>query len=728
MSTTTHIPAVASSKIQGAHHDRLAVVYVRQSRPQQLIRHPESTRLQYGLVDRALALGWAQTQVLVIDEDLGKSADSASERSGFQRLVAEVSLAHVGMILGLEMSRLARSNRDWHHLLEVCALFGTLIADLDGIYDPADYNDRLLLGLKGAMSEAELHVLKLRMQAGKRAKAERGELGMRVPMGYVRRPSGEVVKDPDEQAQAVIAFIFEQFERLGTINGVLHALVQHQIQLPQRVASGDNKGELIWRRPNRNTLSTLLHHPIYAGAYVYGRRPSDAQRRQAGRPSTGRRVAKPEECHVLLKNRHPAYISWEQFERHQRQLEANTQASLGVIRYGPSLLSGLVVCGRCGLRMSPAYNNNGVGLRYSCCRDAVDYGGVRCQSLTGGPLDTFVSKLVLQALEPAALEVSLQVAADVEAQRHKLHQHWQQRLERARYDVERAQRQYSAVEPENRLVARSLERQWEEALAAQETLKADYRRFLMEQPVTLSAPEREAIRRLAHDIPALWQAPSTTAADRQAIIRQLVERVVVTVQGESEKVEVRVHWMGGHQSEAMMIRPVARLEQLSYVDELRRRVVELHQQGANRVTIAETLNAEGWRPAKRRQTFTAGMVGALLSQQGVGSSRPRRGAKVARQAHEWTVPELARTLQMPQPTLYSWRHKGYLKARQVSPSSQSLWLIWADASELDRLRALRLAPRPGKWPAPTGEGGDEGIEATGAQIVALGDSDGVQAS
>jgi len=561
MSPTTRVSALASTKIQRAHHERLAVVYVRQSRPQQLIRHPESTRLQYGLVDRALALGWPQAQVVVIDEDLGKSADSASERSGFQRLVAEVSLAHVGLILGLDMSRLARSNRDWHQLLEVCALCGTLIGDLDGIYDPADDNDRLLLGLKGAMSEAELHVLKLRMQAGKRAKAERGELRMRVPMGSVRRPSGEVVKDPDEQAQAVIELIFEQFERLGTINGVLRTLVHHQIQLPQRVASGDNKGELIWRRPNRNTLSNLLHHPIYAGAYVYGRRPTERQRRQSGRPSTGRRVAKPEDCHVLLKERHPAYISWEQFERTRHQLEANAQASLGVMRSGPSLLAGLVVCGRCGLRMAAAYNNNGSGLRYSCCHNAIAYGRARCQTLTGGPLDAFVSALVLQALEPAALEVSLQVAADVEAQRHTLQQHWQQRLERAQYAVERADRQYRAVEPENRLVARTLERQWEEALAAQEALHADYRRFLVDQPMTLSAPEREAIRRLAQDIPVRWQASSTTVADRQAIMRQLVERVVVTLQGESEKVDVVVHWMGGHQSPATMIRPVARLEQ-----------------------------------------------------------------------------------------------------------------------------------------------------------------------
>src|SRR5262249_30019424 len=448
MNATTRVGALASTKIQDAHHDRLAVVSVRQSRPQQLIRHPESTRLQYGLVDRALALGWAKARVVVIEEDVGKSADSASERSGFPGLVAEVSLAHVGIILGLEMSRLARSNRDWHQLLDVCALFGTLLGDLDGLYDPADDNDRLLLGLKGAMSEAALHVLKLRMQAGKRAKAERGERSMPGPLGYMRRPSGEVVKDPDEQAQAVIALIFEQCERLGTINGVLRTFVQHQIHLPQRVVSGDTTGELLWRRPNRNTLSKLLHHPIYAGAYVSGRRPTAPQRRQAGRPATGRRVAHPEACQVLLHERYPAYISWEQFERHRRQLEANAQARPGGIRSGPSLLPGWVVGGGCGWRMAAAYHNNGAGLRYSCCHNAVEYGSARCQSLTGGPLDAFVSAWVLRALEPAALEVRLQGAADVEAQRHQLHQPWQQRLERARDAVARAERQYSAVEPE----------------------------------------------------------------------------------------------------------------------------------------------------------------------------------------------------------------------------------------------------------------------------------------
>ena len=270
---TEMIAAIAwtNDKIQGHHRDRLAVVYVRQSTLQQVSRHQESTRLQYGLVERALQLGWPRAQVLVIDDDLGKSGTTAVGRPGFQRLVAEVSLGHVGLVLGVEMSRLARSCRDWHQWLEVCGLFGTLLGDLDGIYDPSNYNDRLLLGLKGTMSEAELHVLKQRLLAGKRAKAERGELGMAVPMGYVRRPAGEVIKDPDAQVQATLQLIFDQFARCGTVNGVLRYRVRHQIQLPHRVRCGPNQGELEWHRPNRVTLSNLLHPPIYAAVDVGAR-------------------------------------------------------------------------------------------------------------------------------------------------------------------------------------------------------------------------------------------------------------------------------------------------------------------------------------------------------------------------------------------------------------------------------------------------------------------------
>ena len=548
------------------------------------------------------------------------------------------------------------------------------------------------------MSEAELHVLKQRMLAGKRAKAARGELGMSVPMGYFRRPSGEVIKDPDEQAQATIQLIFDQFERRGTINGVLQYLVHHHIGLPCRVRWGSAKGDLTWCRPNRVTLSNLLHHPMYAGAYVYGRRPTDPRRKQPGRPATGRTVAKPEEWLVLRKDHYPAYISWERFEQNLAQLEANSNAVLGAPRHGPSLLSGLVICGRCGLRMSAGYSDNGRGLRYSCCRAAVDYGEARCQSLAGSPLDERVSRLVLQALEPAALEISLKVAEDLEAERHQLHQHWAQRLERAHFEAERAARQYQAVEPENRLVARTLERQWEAALTAEATVKADYQRFLTEQPAPLSIPERNAIRRLASDIPALWCAPGTTPADRQAIIRQLVERVVVTVQGESEQVAVQVHWFGGQATPLTLIRPVARLEQLSYYPELLQRVAQLHAQGHDAPSLAQQLNAEGWRPAKRRATFNAAMVLTLLHRQGIRSACCAPAHEVARRANELTLPELAQRLAIPQPTLYAWLRKGQLKARRDTSSSPPLWLIQADAAEIEPLQALRSAPRT--WQPP----------------------------
>ena len=685
MTMATSIHLARESKIQGAHLDRLAVVYVRQSTVQQMERHQESTRLQYGLVERALSLGWARQRVVVIDDDLGKSGATAQGRPGVQRLVAEVGLAHVGIVLGVDMSRLARSNRDWHQLLEVCALFGALIGDLDGIYDPQDYNDRLLLGLKGTMSEAELHLLKQRMLSGRNAKVQRGELGMRVSTGYIRRPSGEVIKDPDEQAQATIQLIFDQFERQTTLNGVLRYLVHHNIQLPYRLHSGPQKGELEWRRPNRTTLSFLLRNPIYAGAYAYGRRPSNGWSKQPGRPATGRRVAKPEEWQVVLKDRLPAYISWERFQRNLRQLEANRVENQGAIRRGPSLLSGLITCGRCGLRMMATYTNSGRELRYSCNQVTVDYGGPRCQSLAGAALDGLVSKLVLQALEPAALELSLKVAEDLEAERAQLHRHWAHRLERARHAVDRVFRQYNAVEPENRLVARTLERQWEEALGAEEALKREHARFLAEQPTPLSALEREAIRRLASDIPALWAASSTTAADRQGIIRQLVERIVVTVQGETERVDVVVHWIGGHGTETTLIRPVARLEQLSYYTQLLARVAALHAQGFNGPAIAKSLNSEGWRPAKRRETFNAPMVRGLLARLNLGVHVM---IKAQRTPEEWTVPELARNLAMPQPTLYAWLYKGWLKARKETTSQQNVWLVQADEAEIARLKSL----------------------------------------
>jgi DNA invertase Pin-like site-specific DNA recombinase len=686
-----------NGKVQAAHLLRLAVVYVRQSTLQQVEHNRESTRRQYALTERAVELGWSPTQIIVIDDDQGRSGASAEGRPGFQRLVGEVGLDHVGIVLGLEISRLARSSRDWYQLLEVCGLFGTLIGDADGVYDPQTYNDRLLLGLKGTMSEAELHILKQRMLEGKRAKARRGELRMLLPRGYVHTAAGEIIKDPDEQARAVIETVFVQFERRGTINGVLRYLVEHQVNLPDRIRSGPRTGELEWRRPNRATLSNLLHNPIYAGAYAYGRHPTDPRRRRPGRPSTGRVVAAPEDWEVLLTDRLPAYISWAQYEHNLRQLAANTAQAGGVVRQGASLLSGRLVCGRCGLRMMTQYTNGGTGLRYVCSREASDYGAPLCQSLAGAALDARITRLILDALQPAALEISLQVAEDLQAERERERTHWQQRLERARYAAERAERQYQAVEPENRLVARTLEQHWEEALAAQAQLKADHARFLNTEPTPLSAAERARIRQLAGDIPALWNAETTTAAERQAIVRLLIELVIVTVIDDSERVIVEVHWAGGHRTRTHLTRPVARLEQLSYYPELLERVLCLHRQGLNYRAIAKQLNIERWRPAKRRATFNGPMVANVLAHHGAcpDASTRRQPPWADRQAHEWSIKELSLQLDMPSATVFSWLYKGQLQARQVERGGHRQWLVWADAAELARLRGQRHVAR--RW-------------------------------
>jgi len=442
------------------------------------------------------------------------------------------------------------------------------------------------------------------------------------------------------------------------------------------------------------TLSNLLRHPIYAGAYSYGRRPTDPRKKIPGRPSTGRTVAPMEEWEVLIKAHFPAYISWADYERNLRQLKANTAQSMGAVRQGSSLLSGLIICGRCGLRMAPHYNNNGQGLRYRCNRMAIDYGEPRCQSLSGKPLDQCLTALIFKALQPAALEISLAVADDLESERLRQRTHWQQRLERAQIETTRARRQYNAVEPENRLVARTLERQWETALAAETQLNNEYDEFLAHQPTVLTTEEREAIQHLAQDIPALWHAETTTAADRQLIVRQLIERVLVTVIEDTEKVHVEVHWLGGHQTKTQINRPVARLDQMSDHRALLQHVKCLQAQGHNAPAIAEILNAESWHPPKRRATYNAPMVRSLLSRQGLGTgTQKQQTTNIKRKAHEWTLKELGMQLQIPEPTLYAWLYKGQLKGRKVKVASRSIWLIHLDDREQEQLRKQRAAQR-----------------------------------
>lgn len=664
-----------SEKITDEQLQRLAIVYVRQSTPQQVLEHRESTARQYALADRAVALGWPAAAVRVIDEDQGQSGSSAASRNGFQRLLAEISSDRVGLILGLEMSRLARSCKDWHALLELCAIYRTLLADADGLYDPSQYNDRLLLGLKGTMSEAELHILKGRLQQGVWNKAQRGELLIHAPLGYVRTLAGDFVLDPDEQAQAVVRLVFEQFTRRGSLSGLLKWLVQNDVKLPIRPHCGASRGELEWHRPNRATLLNLLHHPIYAGAYRFGHREIDPRKKVPGRPGTGRTFHSHEECRVLLRDRFPAYISWDQFQNNQQKLAENSTLGkfLAAPRNGPSILSGLVVCGRCGHRMQVGYGRSGgvsgaQTLRYSCQREAIDYGGDLCQSLSGAALESLVVERLLQAVGPASLELSLAAVADIERERRQLDEQWQQRLTRQRYEVEQARRQYAAVDPEHRLVARELERRWDAALRAEEGLAAEYARFGRDCPTQLSVTEREQILALSQDLPALWHADSTTPQDRQAIARLLLEQVTVTIEGNTERAEVELRWAGGFISRHTLSRPVSTYEQLSRYDELVARIQTLRGRGATLTQIAATLNAEDFHPPKRSRAFTAGILGRFLRDRGVRTGPLLRSVTDEQhlEADEWWLADLAAALPMPIATLHRWQRVGWVTARKVA--------------------------------------------------------------
>ena len=569
------------------------------------------------------------------------------------------------------------------------ALFRTLLADQDGLYDPTDYNDRLLLGLKGTMSEAELHILRGRMYQGLLNKAKRGEVFNHPPVGYVKQPSGEFALDPDQQVQGVVRLVFDEFDRQGTVHGLLRYLVHHGIRLPVRPHRGPNRGLLEWRRPSRATLQDLLHRPLYAGFYCWGRRAVDPRRKVAGRPGSGRTSRPPHDCLVLLPDRCPAYITADRFRANQGRLEANRAAGLGAPRGGPSLLGGLVVCGRCGRRLLVGYANGGTGVRYTCGRGVMDYAEPVCQSLSGRRLDELVGRQVLAVLQPAALEVHLAAAADLAQERRRLHEHWRQRLERAGYEAERAARQYQAVEPENRLVARELERRWDEALREQRRVGEDYERFRLAQPAEVSPAERQRIRALAGSIPELWAAESTTAADRQRIIRFLVERIVVDVEGVSERVAVAIHWVGGSRTGHELARAVQRYDQMADYPRLCARIRELRAQGASTADVAGRLNDEGFRPPKRADRFTAGIVASLLAKGGRSGPRPRAveaGSLLG--AGEWLLSDLARRLDMPAGTMHRWRLVGWVHARKL-PVPGGHWAIWADPAELARLARLR---------------------------------------
>jgi DNA invertase Pin-like site-specific DNA recombinase len=681
----------ATSKIRDRHHDRLAMVYVRQSSPQQVLENRESRERQYALAQFAQRLGWPAERVVIVDEDQGRSGKSAADRSGFQRLMTEVSLNHVGIVLGLELSRLSRSSKDWHQLVDVCAIFDTLLCDQDGVYDALDSNDRLLLGMKGAMSEFELVALRNRLLRGSRNKAERGELFLAVPLGYLKTSSGEIVQEPDEQARGMIRLVFEKFEELGSAYAVFRHLVVHDLRLGFRRRGGGRIGDLEWKPASPNRVLSILRHPIYAGAYAYGLHRAGTRNPSTGRTEGGKWFVPPEELPVLLRDRLPAYISWDRYLANQERLRQNRSLheARGVPRRGAALLQGLVVCGKCDLRMATRYKTD-KRPSYYCGEHPRSPLEEYCGHIAAATLDDLVAREVLRGLEPAALELSLRAIEDVERERKRLHDQWRQTLERARQDVARAERQYQAAEPENRLVARTLEARWEEALKRQRQAEENHHRFLSRLPATLSVADRQRIRSLSGSVGTLWNAPATSASDRKEIIRCIVDRVIVVADKSTELNEVTIVWSGGFTTNHQVARPVGRYEQLKDYRRLAERVAHLHGQGLHLAQIAERLNDEGFVPPRRRGAFTEGGIGTLVRDLGLVGELFRDGL-VGKD--EWWIPDLSRKLGVIPEKVHYWVKQEWVHARRT-PSGKHL-IVWADKDELRRLR--RLAKRKNSW-------------------------------
>jgi len=598
---------LAPGKIKQHHLDRLAIVYIRQSHPQQQIKHPESVATQLRLRERIEQWGWPADRIRVLDGDLGKSGTSTIGREDFAWLVSEVTLDHVGLVAGFQINRLAREDETICHLIKICSLFDTLLADQDGVYHPQDFNDRLVLTIKGLVGGVELYQIQQRMQHGRLERARRGEwLGV-PPLGYVIGEQRKLVFDPDEQARHVTRMLFDQFERLGSVSALLRFLHEHDVRLPIR-ATADPRAEIEWRRPHRETLRNVLRHPAYTGTYTWGRRPCDPKRALPGRRGTGRSVLAAADCQVFIPGNHEAFIDPAQFERNLQRLSSQSRRGPqpSPARETAALLAGRVFCGRCQSRMQTHYSPN---LRYECARRALDYGESRCGSLPGREIEQLAATQILVALEPASLELSLAAAERIEAERAELERHWQLRLQRAQQNAARAFHQYDAVEPENRLVARTLESRWEETLAEVRTLTEDHDRFRASRPLTLSPAERRAIEQLSTNLPRLWTAPSLAVAEKRRVVELLLEKAVVTGT-EDERVTVELHWSGGTMTSHAITRRVRRWSDLSDYERILGHIAESESHGCTSEEIATRLNDLGYRTC-RSMSFTSANVRQL---------------------------------------------------------------------------------------------------------------------
>jgi len=677
------------SKITTAHQAKIACVYLRQSTLGQLAHNTESTIRQYGLVDRAVTLGWPKDRIQVIDEDLGRSGTSTEFRSGFQQLLVQVGLSQVGMVLSIEASRLARNNSDWAHLIQICSVFGTLVADAESVYDPRLSQDRLLLGLVGIISEAEIYSIKARMEAGKRSKAARGELHLPLPAGYERLSSGEVRRHSNEEIQAGVRLVLEKFRQLGSARAVLVYLRREGLKVPIRLLKGPGPHEVTWAAPSANNVLGVLQNPAYAGAYVYGHHKTDPTRHRPDKRYSGIVRQPIDSWDICLQDAYPAYISWEEFVSNQKRLASNQndflQEKQGVPRQGSALLQGIVLCGKCGHHMMTSYSGKKDQSIYECMYDSRAYGSPVCQTIRGQFVDAEVERLVLEALEPDRIAIALEALEHLEQEGVTLERQWKLSLQRAQYEASCAERDYRMCEPENRLVARNLECHWEEKLRQVEKVEREYQAWRNQNHTIITDADRREILALGEDLPKLWAAPSTTHADRKQIIRLLIKSVTLDKNRERGKLWFKINWQTGATTGHWLIRRVGNYRDHADFDRLQQRVRELTADEKTDRQIAVILTHEGFR-SSRGEMINPSTVGHLRKRWDLGASR-RSGQE--RSPDKWedgtySIQGVMAVIGVPQSLVYRWLRQGLLEAKQTSKGAP--WRITLSEERIAQLK------------------------------------------
>jgi DNA invertase Pin-like site-specific DNA recombinase len=679
------------SKIKPAHTQRSAFVYIRQSTPSQVEHNRESTQRQYALVDRAVELGWPREQVSVVDEDLGLSGSSTDKRSGFARLIAAVALRLAGIVLGIEVSRLARNNADWYHLLDLCAMTDTLIGDADGIYHPAWFNDRLLLGLKGTMSEAELHIIRARLEGGIRNKAARGELRRALPTGFVwGEDDGEVLLHPDESVRQAIRCVFERFTELGSARRVWLWLRSEGLSFPAQYNYG---ATIRWGAPTYSAVHSILTNPVYAGAYVYGKSRHERMLNEEGKIKQRSRKLPQSQWAVLIHEHHQGYIDQATYEANQERIGKNVRPRPhqpgGAVREGAALLQGIASCGHCGRKLRTQYPGKNARPGYYCAgKNIVNGRGVYCLNIGGVQIDQAVAQALIEALKPATLEATLQATQQLESDHDAALAQWRLAVERTRYEAERAERRYRAVDPENRLVARGLEAAWETRLRDLEQAQAELERKTQSRPRTLSPEEVQRIRDLGADLNRVWGAPTTTDRDKKELLRTLLEEVIITVQRDEYRAHLTLRWKGGMITELDVHLPrlnPARIRTDEDTVELVRRLAVHYPDGV----IAGILNRQG-RKTVRSERFSANQVGSLRRYRHIARfeppAQPPQGELV-------TIAGAAEILGVAPSTIHRWLAEGIIAGEQITPGAP--WNIRIT----DELRARFVEQAPAGYVA-----------------------------